>query len=951
MSNPVYGKKAVQSRNAEKLSSLTWVLIIGFIVFLVWAPFQVGLFNGQMMDYEKPLYIGSLICCLLLLVWIGGYYKQFSLQDNRDALAVAVLLLPLTYALAVINAASHYLAVNMVFVQTMYAAIFIISLYLLRSKQINVIIQYAVLTVSYVIVGFGLMNWLGSAKLAGSLVGWFSNTVYNGVFLDSVMTDSNGLRLTAIFQYANTYAAFTMAFLFVAVFALIRSKKWYGVLTHAFMLVPIIISMFLTLSRGGLVLMPVVFVLLLLFLRPAQQILWVVYLALAGIISLAVLNPISNIGQELSTNPSTALSAKGWGYLIGASVLMAVLGWVIQRFVAPWLEAKLEPLSRRRLSNLWLPIGATALVALAAYLLIATNVRNILPANVAVRFENINFQQHSVLERFTFYKDALKVVKEYPVLGAGGGGWASLYEKYQNNPYTSRQAHNFFLQYLIEVGIVGFLIFMGFILYIFYKYIRGYVKHRERDQWENGFFYVIIAMSILIHSILDFNMSYAFMGLLVFIGLAGMAAVMDHAPLRRKLNGNGIKVGYSAVLALAAVVVVVFAARSTSSASAAMETKRTVQVSSSYEAIKEPLDRALAYRPTHPEMVLYLSSVDQSVFQQTGNPQFSQEAQDALTRTLKKEPYNKLLLKQQATLYDLLGQSDLAYAIYRDNADKFNWDIDWYEELTTRSLNMGIQDTAKQQEYFKVAEDAYQHVVAGVEHIKTLPAGQMQGRAFEVTPLISMNMAKMKQLSGNQEEAAAFYKQAQESLTAHLGADPANETYWRQQAQLYDLQGQSDQAFAVFRDQAPQFVLSLSWHEELISRAFSMGNQALHSQDQAKKQEYFNAGLAAYQQVVDIASQPQNPQPGQRQIEVTPTIALNAGKMQLMSGREAEAVATLQQALSDNYADLNNREIARYYLAAQLRSGQQMDQAVHDALIQAEPTEQARIDEIVAAKF
>lgn len=63
---------------------------------------------------------------------------------------------------------------------------------------------------------------------------------------------------------------------------------------------------------------------------------------------------------------------------------------------------------------------------------------------MVTRLENINFQQHSVLERITFYKDAMKVVKDYPIIGTGGGGWSSLYEQYQNNPYISRQVHNFF---------------------------------------------------------------------------------------------------------------------------------------------------------------------------------------------------------------------------------------------------------------------------------------------------------------------------------------------------------------------------------------------------------------------------------------------------------------------------------------------------------------------------
>jgi O-antigen ligase len=94
--------------------------------------------------------------------------------------------------------------------------------------------------------------------------------------------------------------------------------------------------------------------------------------------------------------------------------------------------------------------------------------------------ENINFQQHSVLERGTFYKDAVKLWSDYPIIGAGGGAWASLYEKYQNNPYTSRQAHNFALQYLVEAGALGFLAFIGFVIAVSWFYIRSYIKKLTR---------------------------------------------------------------------------------------------------------------------------------------------------------------------------------------------------------------------------------------------------------------------------------------------------------------------------------------------------------------------------------------------------------------------------------------------------------------------------------------
>lgn len=162
MSKPVYGKNAAQSRNVEKTASPIWALVVAFILFLCWAPFQVGLFNGQQLDFEKPIYVSALVSGLLLLVCVGLYYKKFKLDEQRDLVATASILLPLTYALSLFVAVSHYMAMNMLFIQSMYVAVFIIAFYLLKQKQVNVVIQNAILAIAYFIVWFGLLNWLGS---------------------------------------------------------------------------------------------------------------------------------------------------------------------------------------------------------------------------------------------------------------------------------------------------------------------------------------------------------------------------------------------------------------------------------------------------------------------------------------------------------------------------------------------------------------------------------------------------------------------------------------------------------------------------------------------------------------------------------------------------------------------------------------------------------------------
>ncbi|WP_339318640.1 hypothetical protein [Paenibacillus sp. FSL R10-2734] len=52
------------------------------------------------------------------------------------------------------------MAMNLLFIQYVYTAVFIIALYLLKQKKLNLAIQNTVLAIEYVIFGLGLLNWL-----------------------------------------------------------------------------------------------------------------------------------------------------------------------------------------------------------------------------------------------------------------------------------------------------------------------------------------------------------------------------------------------------------------------------------------------------------------------------------------------------------------------------------------------------------------------------------------------------------------------------------------------------------------------------------------------------------------------------------------------------------------------------------------------------------------------
>lgn len=785
LSKPVYGKMSNTSRNKGTITPASWALIVGIIAFLVWAPFQAGLFNGLVISFDRPIFWAVLVASILMLLGLAAFFKAFKLEDQRDSLALFVLLLPITYILSLISAASVYLATNMVLIQCMYAFLFILSLYLLQNKLANRIMETALISIAYVIVFFGLFNWLGQIKFASALVGWFSQTVVNGQYTQAVWIDANGPRLTSIFQYPNTYAAFLMAFFFIAIFGITRSKKSYVQLIHAFMLVPIVISVLLTLSRGGLVFLPIVFIVLLLFLKPANQLLWIIYCLISGVAALLVSKPVTDLGQTFYQGKNTEPPAKGWIYVLAASVVTAILIWLIQRYVAPKLENALKGWASRKTASLWLPIGSVVGVAIIAIILVGTSARYILPGNIGERLETINFQQHSVLERLTFYKDAVKVVKDYPIIGTGGGGWASVYQEYQNNPYTSRQAHSFIMQYLVEVGILGFLIFMAFIIYVFYKYVRGFI-HSDEEKRNSYFVYFILVLSILLHSLMDFNMSYIFIGMLVFIGLGGMAAGMHNQPFRKiKTNPNVVRTLYTGVIGIASAILIIVGIRYITASNEVIKAEGLFKTSTNYNEIKAPLAKALSIRSGEPNAVLYEASLDQSVFQQTKQDGFYTESLDLLTNTLRKEPYNQDLLNQLMSGYQANNQPDEAYKVLADNAYKFAWDINWYEKLISQSFELGYQalgqgDATQEKSFFNTGIAAYNHVVKGVEHLKTLPPGQMQGRPFSITSTIALNAGKMQYLSGQFKEAAATLKQGltkdykdaanQETATWYLAA-------------------------------------------------------------------------------------------------------------------------------------------------------------------------------------
>ena len=123
------------------------------------------------------------------------------------------------------------------------------------------------------------------------------------------------------------------------------------------------------------------------------------------------------------------------------------------------------------------------------------------------RFSNVTnpIADESVNERLNFYTTAIKSIGDNPLLGVGVGNWKiksidlskDIIKSYRV-PYF---AHNDFLQFLAEIGIIGGICFMFYILYpLFISFLRS-LKSRS---FNINFLIFLIFVVYIVDSMLNF---------------------------------------------------------------------------------------------------------------------------------------------------------------------------------------------------------------------------------------------------------------------------------------------------------------------------------------------------------------------------------------------------------------------------------------------------------------
>lgn len=142
-----------------------------------------------------------------------------------------------------------------------------------------------------------------------------------------------------------------------------------------------------------------------------------------------------------------------------------------------------------------------------------------IPTGVVNKIQSIGLKNKSIWERFTFIGDALKLCKSNWLFGLGGNAWRTVQSKAQSYQYYAQEVHCFPVQIFLENGIVGLLAVLGIGIGIL-TYWLTQIKSSQMDMSKISFTTGLIFL--LLHSCLDFDLSFFYSLLIVFFILATM---------------------------------------------------------------------------------------------------------------------------------------------------------------------------------------------------------------------------------------------------------------------------------------------------------------------------------------------------------------------------------------------------------------------------------------------
>lgn len=482
-------------RRISKTASIMEKLIyISLCVVLLILPFQRGSF------FEKEIMPMELAIYSIFIVWtIYKIIQRQSIQLN-SFMAIGMCILAVAYMLPAFlgYAANKTDAVNYVMRYAAYLAVFLIASDITKTKNGLKVWIYTIAVLGMAVA------FLGIDSLAGGQIG--TNLKFFDIGLNQYM------RLNGVFQYANTTGmVLGMIFFVLLAVSILSDYKLEKIICSGFMFVALS-GLMLTVSRGAIILMPLVYIALLILIPDKSKKIELVLTTVAPIlISLILYQPFQKASPVIS--PDAGSVSKVWTLAIIGIVVAAIV-----TFLLLLLTNLLNKVSEKVYNIAFISLIALVILAVAGIWFTGAYTK-IIPQQLLDRFTS----GQGTSGRTDFYRDGFRVLKDRWLLGAGGGAWNSLYRTYQSYDYGSTEAHNLLLQVWIETGLIGIIAFIVVILAALKTY---YDSRKAKENTDVSILILAITIYAIGHSMIDFNFSYFSIPVMIFLLLGALDGIV-----------------------------------------------------------------------------------------------------------------------------------------------------------------------------------------------------------------------------------------------------------------------------------------------------------------------------------------------------------------------------------------------------------------------------------------
>jgi len=781
------GKKMSLSAG-DNGSTLLSVAYGGLIILLFYPPFFRGLFfHGEQ---QWALIFASI---LFALTWFGKLGKRETgfLRKPLDYIALALVI---AYGISFFFAANPRLAMAEIIKYTLYFLVFWLSAQLVKShKEVRWLLH------SMYLAGIGVA--LAGVMTASGMIHIKDGFLYGRIF--------------STMQYPNALAAYLAALSFIGIYLWLKamekvtggqgesgkssSPKNTGLAPHIPALLYAVGNFILLLiyigtgSRGGLIVYPLV--LLIFFIGLAKE---YRYLAFGHFVLTFVAAMAANIKLMPMLVAGNAGAAWLW-FFIGVAV--AVLG-----------QAVLVGLTRIKISKQVLGIAA-GVILLAILLFGWIQVQNasdevkskLMPSHLITSIQNIKLSDRNVQERFVFWQDALKIVKEHPVFGLGGGAFEETYRRYQSYFYSSTQVHNHYVQMWTEVGTCGLVIFL--LLWACYKWTVFKLCWGQKDRETKLLVWSMFGTAAMLglHAFLDFDLSLSAITMVLF-AMFGLTRGVERYNTRDYTYMDYEKFltwkwAYQAgVIALCAVIIIYMSLLNLSFSHATAGSKAFN--AQDFNRAKTEFEKAASQDRLNVDFLNDLSKIYLSLGEQ-------EQALATVEKAVKLAPYNIDTLGNAVNIY--AQASDIEKVLYysEKTVENFPFNVKMWEGLNYRYFVAGYMswtkgDQAGTKEALEKAAEIpgrIDRLMAGVtEEYKSMWGIQMLP-VLSVSPPVHLYTGAAQYILADWDQAEVNLKTAFERLEdKQLKGEAA---MWL--AVLYLKQGKESEAEA-FLNQGPELI-------------------------------------------------------------------------------------------------------------------------------------------------